>query len=286
MQKFQPARLALKPAIFQTLTGLTPSQFITLLAHLRPIWEAAEFKRKNWKGRKRKIGGGRTPALDLAGDLFLTLLSYRTYVSHVFLGLIVGLDESNVGRRIRYLEPLLAQVFRIPAQKISLTEDELWELIVDATEQETERRPGTGYSGKKKRQTVKTQIHITSSGIIKAVSASVPGNMHDKKLYDESQTFCRGPDGKPQRVQTKGDLGYLGTECDIPIKKPKSRALTVAEKTQNRQFSAQRIEVEHQLAHLKKFRCLADRFRGHLSHYNLMFRNVAGLRNLIQAATA
>lgn len=286
MPKFSPARLALKPAIFHTLTGLTPSQFITLLAALRPIWEESEFQRKNWPGRKRAMGGGRAPNLDLAGDLFTTLMSYRTYASHVFIGLIVALDESNVGRRIAALEPLLAQIFRIPERKIDLSEDELWQLIVDATEQETERRRGSGYSGKKKRQTVKTQIHITRTGIIKAVSASVPGNVHDKKLYDQSQTFCRGPDGEGVRIQKKGDLGYLGTECEVPIKKPKSRVLTMAEKASNHQFSRQRIEVEHQFAHLKKFRCLSDRFRGRISRYNLMFRNVAGLRNLIQMAPA
>lgn len=114
----------------------------------------------------------------------------------------------------------------------------------------------------------------------------MPGNVHDKKLYDASRTFCRGPDRNPQLVKKKGDLGYLGTACELPIKKPKSRTLTMAEKASNRQFSQKRIEVEHQLAHMKKWHCLAGRFRGAVSRYNLMFRNVAGLRNLIQAGTA
>ena len=280
------AQIALRPKILHTLTGLTPCQFITLLANLRPRWEAAEYKRKNWPGRQRKIGGGRTPSLDLAGDLFMVLLFYRTYAHHPFIGLVVGLDESNVGRRIRRLEPLLQQVFRIPERKINLTENDLWELIVDATEQETHRRKGTGFSGKKKRQTIKTQLHITKTGVIKAVSPSIAGNRHDKYLYDITQTYCRGPDGSVVRVKTKSDLGYVGTECDTPIKKPKSRPLMMHEKYFNRKHAGNRIEVEHQICHLKKWHCLSDRYRGRISRYNLMFKNISGLRNLIQTSSA
>lgn len=274
------ARLALRPKIFHTLTGLTPVQFTSLLTKLTPPWEAAELERKSRSNRKRKIGGGDKPKLDLAGDLFMTLLYYRTYAGQVFIGLVMGLDNSNVSRRIRRLEPVLQRVFKIPTKKINLTPDELWELIVDATEQPTLKRPGTGYSGKKKQQTIKTQIHVAKSGLIKAVSASVPGNMHDKKLYDQTKTYARGPDGTPHRVKTKGDLGYLGTECDIPLRKPESRLLMMHELYANRQHAKERVQVEHSIAHLKQFGILGNRFRGNPKRYNLIFRNVAGVRNL------
>jgi hypothetical protein len=278
------ARLALRPKIFHTLTGLTPCQFIKLLANLRPHWEAAERTRKDRPTRQRAIGAGPKAKLDLAGDLFMTLLFYRTYAGQVFVGLVVGLDDSNVSRRIRRLEPILQRVFRIPERKINLTTEELWELIVDATEQETERRKGTKFSGKKQRQTIKTQIHVNDRGVIKAVSKSVTGNVHDKRLYDESQTFCRGPDGTPVRVRKKGDLGYLGTEVHIPHKKPKSRPLMMHEKYQNRQHATERIAVEHEIAHLKQFGVLSQRFRHRPSRHNLIFRNVVGLRNLIRTS--
>jgi hypothetical protein len=280
------ARLALRPKIFHTLTGLTPPQFITLLANLRPHWEAAERQRKNRLTRKRAVGAGPKSKLDLAGDLFMTLLFYRTYAGQVFIGLVVGLDDSNVSRRIRRLEPLLQRVFRIPERRIDLTNEELWELIVDATEQPTERRKGTRFSGKKKQQTIKTQLHVNQRGVIKAVSKSVTGNVHDKRLYDESQTFCRGPDGVVVKVKKKGDLGYLGTECDIPVKKPKSRPLMMHEKYHNRQQATERIHIEHEISHLKQFGILAQRFRHTPQRHNLIFRNVAGLRNLIRTSTA
>jgi hypothetical protein len=286
MQTKKLARLALRPKIFHTLTGLTPCQFIKLLADLRPIWEAAELKRKSRPDRKKVIGQGPKPKLDLAGDLFMTLLFYRTYAGQVFIGMVVDLDDSNVSRRIRRLEPLLQRVFRIPTKRITMTNDEIWDLIVDATEQETQRRKGTKFSGKKKQQTIKTQIHVNQQGVIKAVSGDITGNRHDKHLYDITPTYCRGPDGSAVKVKTKGDLGYEGTECDIPIKKPKSRPLRMHEKYYNRQHAKQRIGVEHEIAHLQQFQILGQRFRHNPGRHNLIFRNVAGLRNFIQASSA
>lgn len=280
------ARIAVRPKIFHTITGLTPCQFITLLADLRPHWEAAEARRKNRPDRQRAIGAGPKPKLDLAGDLCVTLLFYRTYAGQVFIGLVIGLDDSNVSRRIRRLEPILQRVFRIPEKRIDLTEAELWDLIVDATEQETERRRGTRFSGKKKQQTIKTQIHVNRRGLIKAVSKSITGNRHDKHLYDITRTYCRGPDGAPVRAPTKGDLGYEGTVVTIPIKKPKSRPLMMHEKYCNRQHATKRIAVEHAITHLQQFQVLGQRFRHAPGRHTLIFRNVAGLRNLIQTPAA
>ncbi|MBI3256131.1 MAG: transposase [Candidatus Andersenbacteria bacterium] len=278
------ARLALRPKIFHTLTGLTPPQFITLLARLRPHWEAAEYTRKNHRQRKRAVGAGAKPKLDLSGDLFMTLLFYRTYVGQVFLGVVMGLDDSNVSRRIRRLEPSLQKVFRIPERRVDLSQEEILALIVDATEQETERRKGTRFSGKKYRQTIKTQIHITPDGFIKAVSKSTTGNTHDKRLYDQSQTWARGPDGRPAHVKTHADLGYIGTACVTPCKKPRSRPLMMHELYVNKQLAPKRIGVEHAIAHLKQFQVLSQRFRHQPNRYNLMFRNVAGLRNFIRTS--
>lgn len=279
-------KLAKRPKIFRTLCGLSPQQFKELLQKLEPLWSEAEYQRQNWRGRKRQIGGGDKQKLTLGEQLFMLLMFYRTYSGQVFIGMVVGLDDSNVSRRIRRLEPVLTRIFRIPAKKIALTNDELWELIVDATEQETQKRKGTGYSGKKHQQTIKTQIHVDRSGIIKAVSHSIAGNRHDKHLYDTSQTYCRGPDGTLIKPKKHGDLGYVGTECDLPIKKPKSRPLMMHEKYFNRQQAKKRIEVEHTICHLKQWRILADRFRNNPRRYNRIFRNIAGLRNLITASAA
>lgn len=274
-------KLARRPKVFHALCGLPPERFFALLHDLEPRWNAAEDARKHWRGRKRAVGGGDKPKLSLAHALFMLLLYYRTYTNHVFVGLVVGIDDSNVGRYFHRLEPVLAGVFAIPEKKITLTEDELWELIVDATEQETERRPGSGFSGKRKRQTVKTQIHVTPRGVIKAVSLSVPGNIHDKTVYDHAKPTIRDERGRFLHVRTRGDLGYLGTRCELPVRKPRGHHLTVEDKNANRAHARQRIPVEHTIAHLKKFRILADRFRNTMPGYNVVFRNICGLRNLL-----
>ena len=283
---FNIEKLSKRPKVFKTLTGLAPEQFTKLVNKILPLWQKAERKRKNWQGRKRAIGGGRKKNLNLAQSIFTLLLYYRSYASQAFIGLIVGLDDSNVSRYVRQIEPYLAKVFKIPKKKIKLTEQEIWDLIVDATEQPSQKRKGSGYSGKKKRYTIKTQIHITTKGYFKAVSDSVPGNMHDKKLYDQSQTYLfRARDGTANKMDIKkyGDLGYVGTGCDIPKKKPQDRPLMMHELYFNKKHSQKRIPVEHSIAHLKKWRILEDRFRNGISRYNLIFRNIAGLRNFILA---
>ena len=42
---------------------------------------------------------------------------YRLYITHEFLGFLFELDDSNVGRNINPLEPLLAQIFRVERRR-------------------------------------------------------------------------------------------------------------------------------------------------------------------------
>lgn len=270
-------KLSRKPKVFQRLTGLTPIQFHKLLKKLEPLYKEAEANKIDITIRKRKVGGGRKKKLTLDQNLFLLLLYYRVYVNHVFIGIIGGIDDSNVGRYFAKIDYLLARIFKIPEKKVKMSEDEILELIIDATEQESEKRPGSGYSGKKKSNTVKTQIAINPEGKVKSVSKTVKGNMHDKKLYDKTRITT------DRKVKRKSDLGYIGTACQTPIKKPKNRELTEKEKKYNKQFSKERIIVEHVFAHLKKFKILSYRFRNPVKKHNLIFKNIAGIRNFITA---
>ena len=263
-----------KPRVFERLTGLSPVKFQQLLIELEPLFKQVENKRKSYTDRKRKIGAGPKPKLSLGQALFILLLYYRTYANHIFIGMLAGIDDSNVCRYFRKVSPLLAQIFKIPERKIKMSEDEIMEIIIDATEQESEKRPGSGYSGKQNKQTVKTQIAVTHGGKIKSVSKSINGNRHDKKLYDQTRIFT------DKKVKRKGDLGYVGTSRQIPIKKQKKKELTNKQKEYNKQFSQERIIVEHVFTHLKKFRILSYKFRNNINGYYLIFKNIAGLRNL------
>ena len=202
--------------------------------------------------------------------LAMYLLYLRTYTPYIFIGTIFRIDDGSVTRYFQKVRPVVAsKMKKIVIRQIPISQKEILDLIADATEQETEKRKGTGYSGKKKRQTVKTQIIVNPKGRIKHVSLSVPGNMHDKKLYDTTN------------IQAGiGDLGYLGAKMRLPFKSSKYHKLTLKQKKYNLAHSRIRIVVEHVFAHLKKFRILASRFRNKLAYYNDIFMTVAGLYNL------
>jgi len=114
-------KLYKRPQVFQRLTGLTPNKFQQLLIRLEPIFKESELKRKKTTNRQRKVGGGRKQSLSLGQALFMLLLYYRTYTNHMFISIVMGIDDSNVCRYFRRIQPLLAQIFRIPDRKIKLT---------------------------------------------------------------------------------------------------------------------------------------------------------------------
>lgn len=252
--------------------GITPEQFDELLSKIEPRWKKAETKRLRHP-RKIKQGSGRKFKLTLEQNLAMLLLYTRAYVTHVFLGVVFHIDDSQVGRYFRKLRPVVEAVFVLPTQKLDLREEEIMQLIVDATEQRTERRDqGSGYSGKKKTHTIKTQLVVNRHGDILHISKSVHGQIHDKKLFDASGVQL------PDTAQ--GDLGYLGTNLTIPLKASKLHPLTERQQRRNQRFSRKRIVVEHVFASLKAWHLLADRFRGALTHYQNYFRIVCGIRNL------
>ena len=98
------------------------------------------------------------------------------------------------------------------------------------------------------------------------------GNIHDKKLYDQTGVKLRDTD--------LGDLGYLGTNLRIPHKASKYHKLTKKQKMENKAHSSVRIMIEHVFASLKQWRILSYRFRNQLKTYHMKFVIVAGLYNL------
>jgi hypothetical protein len=285
-------RLRRSPNAFRQLTGITPATFDRLLTDLTPRYQEAEAKRKDRPGRKRRPGAGRKHALDLADRLLMLLIYYRTYTTHVFLGFLFGVDDSAVGRNINPLGPLLAGIFRIPERRIRLDPEEIRELFFDATERPT-RRPKEGqreyYSGKKRRHTIKNQVVTTRRTKppgpgkkpqrlrIAAVSASFPGSVHDKKVYDRTRAVT------PPDARRTGDTAYLGTSLETPARKPRGGELTAAQKARNRRVSRRRIVAEHGIGKMKVWRIASERYRNPVRRHTLIMKNVAGLHNLMYA---
>jgi hypothetical protein len=281
-------RLLRAPATFRRLTGLTPAAYRRLLGEVTAAEEAARTRRAARPGRRRKPGAGRKPALPLADRLLMLLVYYRTYVPHAFLGFLFGLDDSNVSRSNRRLEPLLAGVFRIPERKVELTRGEIRELFFDSTERPT-ARPVRGqkrfYSGKKRRHTLKTQVVVVRVRKrpgrgrdrrrlrIAAVSATFPGSVHDKKVFDRAGVAI------PPGATGYGDTAYLGTGLRTPRRKPPRGQLTARQRAGNRRVGRKRVAVEHGIGKLKVWRVAAERWRNPRRRHTLVMKNVAGLHN-------
>ena len=134
---------------------------------------------------------------------------------------------------------------------------------------------------------------------ILAISVSVPGAMHDKKLSDEVKTLERLPDG----CEVDADKGYQGmasqvslvTVCNpetgieqqgprltvcIPFKKLKGKELTEQQEEFNSQLSAIRVRVEHCIGWVKNWAIVATRFRCSHLIYTSVMQTVCGLVNV------
>ncbi|MHC4397767.1 MAG: transposase family protein [Planctomycetota bacterium] len=146
------SQLKRSPKVFRKLTGVTVAKYEQIYSQLLPLYEAHNNRRLFRDDRQRAVGGGNKFKLDLNDRLLMLLMYYRLYVTHDLLGFIFGIHNSNVGRNINPLQPLLAGVFRIPEKRVALTPEEIVVLFVDATEQQI-NRPSHGqrryYSSKK-----------------------------------------------------------------------------------------------------------------------------------------
>lgn len=286
------SRLRKNPKAFRRLTGITIDKFDQLINFLRPRYVRWNKKRLSRSDRKRAIGAGRKFSLSLEDRFLLLLLYYRTYVTTAFLAFLFAIDESSVGRLFKPLEPLLANIFKIPEKQIDIEEDEILKIFFDGTEQPI-NRPQHGqkkwYSGKKKKHTIKHQVvvvrkrkkrgkgkHLRKVRIV-AVSKSFHGSVHDKRIYEESKTYT------PFGVEGFGDSGYQGTSLQIPTKKPKGGELTTRQKAGNYRHSRKRIVAEHGIGKMKIWRICRDQYRGKLKAHTLVFKNIAGFHNLMFA---
>ena len=167
---------------------------------------------------------------------------------------------------------------------------EIYEVIVDATEQRIERpgnkRQNKKYrSGKKKAHTVKTQIMADAQrGYIVHVSQTVEGKRHDFRLFQDTVA----PSAKGELVHMLADSGYQGIAKRFPNLRATTTVrrfrgvprLTRAQKWFNRKVSKVRVRVEHALGKMKQFKLLSQVYRHDLTQYNTFFKAIATLVNL------
>jgi len=80
------------------------------------------------------------------------------------------------------------------------------------------------------------------------------------------------------------DSGYTGikrvhSSTDLPKKRTKNKPLTREEKNRNREISSQRVENEHAIGFLKRFKIISERYRNRRKRFGLRFNLIAGLCN-------
>jgi len=292
-------RLRQRPKHFLSFVGLSVEQFDSYYMEVEKAYASYNRKRLDRIDRKRAIGAGGKFKLSLKDRMVMSLMWIRLYVSYSILGYMFDLDESNVYRNIKMLLPLLRDHLPLPERlrpdlgKIeSIGELQRYypELlsIVDATEQPVRRPKGWDrqkpyYSGKRKRHSLKVQLTVNSKGMIMDMSSHCGGRRHDYQLFKDSGVDSRLPPG----ISLYMDKAYQGVKRDypgrtvyIPKRSSKSRPLTDRERALNRAISSIRIEIEHVISRMRKYRIFSDCYRNAKSMYDKVALLVAGLVNL------
>ncbi|BET32573.1 IS5 family transposase [Wolbachia pipientis] len=219
------------PRNFRNITGLTKEEFEKVVEKVRSGWEKLE-KQKKCHGRRSK-----QPTLE--DKLFCVILYYRTYITHRFLGCLFNVHNSNVCRLLRRIEPLLAKKVTITKDR-SMTPEKILKILADVTEQQIQRPEDSkkrkkSYSGKKRTNTMKTEILLEEGGRILSVSKLYRGRISDFRIRKQGKYL-------PLDSIKYDDSGYQGwqklqSNVIIPYKKYRKKPLTPEQKEHNRRLA-------------------------------------------------
>ncbi|MEP0763001.1 MAG: hypothetical protein DCC55_39505 [Chloroflexi bacterium] len=291
---------------FAHLTGLSVAEFEALYARFEPAWVEAEQTRLHQRVRQRAVGGGGDYRLTLETRLLMVLVWLRHYLTTEALGYLFGVSQSTASRTLSRLLPVLAGVaeeglHRPPSppggmrrswRQWQQAEPDLF-AILDATEQSVNRpqdetQARLYFSGKQRRTTCKTTLHVNEAGLIRQVAASRPGSVADITHLRHSGLLAH----IPQATIAVADTAFLGLGHDLPChsvlcphRASRDHPLLPDQRLANREVARVRIKVENVLAHLKRFRILSHRFRHPVATvHTQVFILIAALHNWRTAA--
>lgn len=250
--------------------------------------------------RKRAIGAGHPFDLPQRDQILLTVVWLRRYPTREVLGYLFGVGEWTASRVIERVLPVLEAAGRDtmrlpdPGKKRRRQLDELLNempdllVLIDTFEQRVQRHrdrktADQHYSGKKKQNTLKSQIVVNEeTGEICEIADSVAGPQSDIKTLEESGVISRLPEG----VGAGGDLAYVGIDKlhpqgkgVTPRRKPRGKDRPPEDIAFNRAFSRRRIVVEHTIGQIRRYEAVTQTDREHRNHHSARVRAVAGLVN-------
>ncbi len=214
--------------LFRSWSGMTVAEFDELYRRFEPAWTQAESERLQGRQRQRALGGGGEYVLDLDTRLLLVLVWMRHYLTGETLGYLFGVNQSTVSRTLTRMLPVLQQLAQAslqppkpPGGRRSLGEFKQAQpdlfAILDATEQSVNRPQDDAqarltFSGKQRRPTCKTSIHVNEDGLIRQISATTPGSIHDVTQLRQSGLLRAIP---PDTIAV-ADAAYVGIYKDLP----------------------------------------------------------------------
>ena len=280
------------PKQTKRLIGINLEQFNELVQVATIAEEKIKKEIEKDKIRVNAKGAGCHQKLSLADQILLTLDYLRQFETFQSLGVKFEVSEStahNIFHKwlpilVSFLPPSLLEQVNDKPGDLEWVQEILcdYELIVDSTEQPIERpldneEQKKYYSGYKKMHTMKGQFIILPNGKdIVDVVVGKPGPTSDINLFQERETFLAHEQG------FKGDKGYIGSDKinTPPHRKPKEGELSEEQKQENKDFSSERIFVEHTIRTIKIFKIARERFRLRRDIYEQVILAICGLVRL------
>lgn len=298
---FQYKYLKQHPAIFRSVTGLTPVEFIEYTDPLTIEFAHQDRERlESRENRKRAVGGGRKYDLSIRDQLLLTIVWLRLYPTYEVLGYLFNVSDSSAYRFVkagllilkksgdRQMERSRVHASRKRGYNLKGIYDQIPGLVViiDTFEQSIERPSDKDeadqyYSAKKKSHRLKSQIAADAyTGEILDVAPSLRGRRQDKGYFNESGVVDR----LPEDTSYLADLGYPGLDKDlergrIPRRKPRDKPRPEEDIAYNRNFSRARVIVEHSIGRLRHYKSVLERDRHHRNMHHERVVSIAGIVN-------
>ena len=232
------AQIKDKPKKLLAFTGLTRSEFETLLKAFSEVSQPKVDVTQRGQPRQRKLGGGRKARLQRAEDQLLFILFYlKTYPLQEVMSELFGLDVSKVNEWIHRLLPVVREALDtlgvLPerdAQAFAKAQAQRRtgrDVIIDGTERRRQRpkkaeKQRLHYSGKKKAHTDKNLVIAErKTRRVSYLSQTYAGTAHDKKIADhEKITYAHDT----RLHQDTGFQGYQPAVAEIRQPKKASRA--------------------------------------------------------------
>jgi hypothetical protein len=231
--------------------------------------------------------------LAIEDKLFFILFYLKVYPLQEVIAAFFGMSQGRANEWIHKLSPILESALGaaqwLPERNPQNLEQVLAlcasvDFIIDGTERPVQRPSDVTeqrdqYSGKKKHTLKNNLIVDIEERLVRYLSETYPGRMHDKRICDIEELVF------PLEINLFQDTGFqgyqpLGVTIYQPKKKPQGQALTAEEKAENQLISSIRILVEHIISSVKRCRIVKDIFRNTKAFFADQVMEIAcGLHN-------